>query len=67
MKKQSLTLNDYFDSLFGNKLSSIKTIDRTWRKIQEETPILRGKKWGERQKQSGKIRDTIPTLFDNID
>lgn len=66
MKNQSLSLYDYFDALFGNKLSSIKTIDRTWRKIQEDMPSLRGKKWYERQKKSGTIRATIPTLFDNI-
>lgn len=44
VKKQN-----YFDLLFSNKLSSIKTIDRLWRYVQEKTPHLRGKNWGKRQ------------------
>lgn len=45
--------SNYYDALFGNKLSSIKTIDRAWRKIQEEYPQLRGTDWDKRQIQAG--------------
>lgn len=43
----------YYDSLFGGKLSSIKTIDRIWRKAQMDNPSLRGAEWLQRQIQSG--------------
>jgi hypothetical protein len=45
----------YFDALFSEKLSSFKTIDRVWRKIQEMNPKLRGKEWEQRQAQAGLI------------
>jgi len=66
MKSKSIAKPNYFDALFDGKLSSIKTIDRTWRKVQEDIPSLRGKKWGERQRISGAISVAIPTLFDDI-
>jgi hypothetical protein len=47
--------SEYYDSLFDGKLSSIKTIDRIWRKIQEAYPNLRGKEWEYRQYQAGII------------
>jgi hypothetical protein len=46
---------EYYDAFFGGKLSSVKTIDRIWRKIQEDVPELRGSKWEARQAQSGRI------------
>lgn len=46
---------EYYDAFFGGKLSSIKTIDRIWRKIQEDVPELRGLKWEERQAKSGRF------------
>lgn len=60
--------NNYYDYLFkGQFLSSIKTIDRVWRKMQEEHENLRGDEWQERQMQSGQIKrnifDKMPTLF----
>ena len=48
--------SEYYDSLFSGKLSSIKTIDRIWRKTQETYPDLRGKEWEYRQFQAGVIR-----------
>lgn len=46
---------DYYDLLFDAQLSSFKTIDRIWRKVQELKPELRGKNWELRQLQSGNI------------
>jgi hypothetical protein len=67
MAKFNITKETYYDALFGGKLSSIKTIDRIWRKVQEEKPNLRGKEWIERQILSGHISRTmvypLPTLF----
>ena len=47
--------NDYYELFFAQELSSFKTIDRIWRKIQEERDDLRGKNWELRQVQAGKI------------
>ena len=38
-----------FDALLANKLSTAETICRWFRKIQEEEPAMRGLKWAERQ------------------
>ena len=46
---------EYYTALFEGRLSSIKTIDRIWRRIQEENPSLRGSEWLERQVQAGNI------------
>lgn len=59
---------NYYEYLFkGQFLSSIKTIDRMWRKLQEEHPELRGDEWEERQRLGGQSGGTIfdkqPTLF----
>jgi hypothetical protein len=57
----------YYHALFSDKLSSIKTIDRVWRKMQEEHPHLRGEDWEERQILAGRVSRDIsagmPTLF----
>lgn len=50
---------DYFDLVFGEKLSNTHTIARIWRAIQEKCPELRGDEWEERQKQGGLIRSEI--------
>lgn len=60
---------NYYDYFFkGQFLSSIKTIDRIWRKMQEDNPALRGDEWEERQIMSGQIKRNIfanqPSLFD---
>lgn len=47
---------EYFDLLFSGKLSSIKTIDRMWRYVQEKNAHLRGKKWKERQMAAKEIK-----------
>ena len=47
--------HDYYELFFSEQLSSFKTIDRIWRKVQEEKPELRGKNWELRQVQAGKI------------
>jgi hypothetical protein len=47
--------SDYYECFFSGKLSSVKTIDRIWRKIQEKKPELRGKEWDMRQVQAGII------------
>ena len=46
---------DYYDLVFQGKLSSLKTIDRIWRKVQENNQQLRGKEWMLRQVQAGII------------
>lgn len=60
MKTMKIEKADYYDALFEYKLSSITTIDRIWRKIQEDHKELRGKSWELRQAQAGliKIEDT---------
>jgi hypothetical protein len=47
--------SDYYECFFSGKLSSVKTVDRIWRKIQEKKPELRGKEWDMRQVQAGII------------
>jgi len=51
----SIPREDYYDAFFNGRLSSVKTIDRIWRKIQEDVPELRGSEWEARQVQSGRI------------
>jgi hypothetical protein len=51
----SIPREDYYNAFFGERLSSVKTIDRIWRKIQEDVPELRGSEWEARQVQSGRI------------
>jgi hypothetical protein len=53
-----ISQNEYYAVFFGGKLSSVKTIDRVWRKIQEDIPELRGSEWEARQAQSGRIEIT---------
>jgi hypothetical protein len=55
MSVMGYSKENYYDAFFDNKLSSVKTIDRIWRKVQEEKPELRGKFWELRQVQSGQI------------
>jgi hypothetical protein len=60
----------YFDLLFEKKLSSIKTIDRTWSRVQKDIPELRGSEWETRQVQHKEIKVEIAkenqSLFDEI-
>ena len=51
--------SDYYDALFSERLSSIKTIDRLWRKVQEAYPNLRGADWEKRQIQAGLVSEEI--------
>jgi hypothetical protein len=51
----SISKEQYYSALFSGRLSSIKTIDRIWRKVQEDRPDLRGNEWLERQVQAGNI------------
>jgi len=46
---------DYYDMFFHGTLSKPTTIDRVWRKVQEEKPELRGKEWELRQMRAGQI------------
>jgi len=55
MRVFNIKKKDYFDAIFSEKLSSFKTIDRIWRKIQELNPTLRGTEWEQRQAQAGLI------------
>jgi len=55
----SIDKKDYYDAVFSERLSSIKTIDRIWRKVQEENPELRGKEWLQRQIQAGVVSQEI--------
>jgi hypothetical protein len=55
MAALSIPREDYYDLFFNERLSSVKTIDRIWRKIQEDIPELRGSEWEARQAQSGRI------------
>lgn len=45
----------YYDAVFQGHMSSMVTINRIWRLVQEKFPELRGKEWEERQKQGGVI------------
>ena len=53
----SIPKTQYYDALFNGKLSSIKTLDRIWRKAQMDNPSLRGREWLQRQIQSGQCSD----------
>lgn len=55
MRVLAIPREDYYNAFFGERLSSVKTIDRIWRKIQEDVPELRGSEWEARQVQSGRI------------
>jgi hypothetical protein len=46
---------EYYDMVFNSTLSKQTTIDRVWRKVQEERPELRGKEWELRQMRAGQI------------
>ena len=46
---------DYYECIFTDRLSSVKTIDRIWRKVQETHEQLRGANWSLRQVQAGLI------------
>jgi hypothetical protein len=48
--------SDYYDAFFSGSLSSVSTISRVWRKIQENMPDLRGKEWELRQIKAGEIK-----------
>ncbi len=59
---------DYYKASFeSNKLSSIKTLDRIWRKVQEENPELRGKEWAERQVQAGRMSADVLSAKNQLD
>ena len=53
MAVRQIKKSEYYDALFNEKVSSIKTIDRIWRKVQEQYPQLRGADWEKRQIQAG--------------
>jgi hypothetical protein len=55
MEALQITRANYYDAFFNGRLSSVKSIDRIWRKIQEDVPDLRGSEWEARQAQSGRI------------
>jgi hypothetical protein len=61
LKEFGKSKNDYFDLLFSGKLSSIKTIDRMWRYVQEKNPHLRGKKWKQRQVSASEVKKEFYT------
>jgi len=61
----NVTENEYYSAFFGGKLSSVKTIDRIWRKLQEDIPELRGSEWEARQAQSGRIDITDLSYLKN--
>jgi len=65
MKILEVTENEYYSAFFGGKLSSVKTIDRIWRKLQEDIPELRGSEWEARQAQSGRIDITDLSYLKN--
>lgn len=60
-----ISQHEYYSAFFGEKLSSVKTIDRVWRKIQEDIPELRGLEWEARQAQSGRIEITDLSYLKN--
>lgn len=43
---------DYYECFFSKKLSSVNSIDRISRKLQEHNPEVRGEEWDERQVHS---------------
>lgn len=49
----SVKKESYYDALFSGKLSSVKSLDRCWRRVQQEHVKLRGSEWMERQVQAG--------------
>jgi len=53
---------EYFDTLYAEKLSDPCTIRRLWQKVQEERPHLRGTTWEERQRQGGVLAKEIAVI-----
>jgi hypothetical protein len=48
----SKSKEDYYECFFSKKLSSVNSIDRVSRKLQEHNPNIRGKEWEDRQVHS---------------
>jgi hypothetical protein len=44
---------EYYEAFYSGSLSSVYTIGRAWRFVQERHPELRGKEWEERQRKAG--------------
>jgi len=65
MSVMDIPEKDYYKAVFNGKLSSVKTIDRIWRKLQEDIPELRGSEWEARQAQSGRIEITDLSYLKN--
>lgn len=70
----NISKEEYYDAIFDKRLSSIKTIERLWRKVQEDIPELRGKDWELRQLQGGAMKKAFIMkangqldLFDELD
>jgi len=64
MRELKIPKSKYYDYFHGERLYSIKTIDRMWRSVQEKNPKLRGKLWKYRQYQAGII--AIKYLTDDM-
>ena len=56
---QKLMAHDFLSKIANGSLSSWETITRIRRKLQEELPALRGKKWDSRH---NKVNDVVDEL-----
>ena len=53
------TPENYYEAFYSGNLSSVYTIGRAWRYLQERHPELRGKEWEERQRLAGLVSKEI--------
>ena len=69
MSIKNIPKADYYDAVFNERLTTVKTIDRIWRKVMEHNPKLRGEEWEERHKFGKAFRVAIVqnqlSFFDN--
>ena len=54
-----ITANDFLDALRANLLSSPESIVRVRRKLQEQHPELRGKKWEQRHRAQEVVKEEL--------
>jgi hypothetical protein len=59
---KSMSAYEYLKAIVDGKLTNAESITRARRKVQENTPALRGKKYNERKLAESKVREAIKTI-----
>jgi len=59
---KSMSAYDYLNAIIEGKLTNAESITRARRKVQENYPELRGKKYYQRKLAESKVREEIKTI-----